>query len=265
VGTLRDIAPYIALGAAALAAALLITVVVLAVRLRRLRRAQTVVLGRHDERDIVAHTEDLDSRVRNLREAVEILTDQLDEQRQRLDRTLTHHGIVRYDAFRDTGGEQSASFALLDTYRSGVVISAITARDFTRFYVKHVIKGVADRDLSPEEAEVMKAAVPRPLAAGEESPRARRAPLPEDKPPAALDGETEQAPPADADTPTAAVEPPAEAVRPSPAAAAAFEALGEAVDGAAPPSATDDDAPADAADFGWEPPSGPPRGDAPRR
>lgn len=136
----------------------------------RLRRAQTVVLGRHDERDIVAHTEDLDSRVRNLREAVEILTDQLDEQRQRLDRTLTHHGIVRYDAFRDTGGEQSASFALLDTYRSGVVISAITARDFTRFYVKHVIKGVADRDLSPEEAEVMKAAVPRPLAAGEESP-----------------------------------------------------------------------------------------------
>src|SRR5664279_2731797 len=136
--TVRDIAPYVALGAAVLSLVLLVFVVVLLTRVTRLRRAQTVVLGHHEQRDIVAHSEDLDSQVRNLREAVEILTDQLDDQKRQLDHALTNRAIIRYDAFRDAGGEQSASFALLDDYRSGVVFSAIAARDFARIYVKHI-------------------------------------------------------------------------------------------------------------------------------
>ncbi len=161
--SLSDIAPYVALGSAVLSLVLLVLVVVLLVRVARLRRAQTVVLGHSEQRDIVAHSEELASQVRNLREAVEILTDQLDAQKRHLDHALTHRAIIRYDAFRDAGGEQSASFALLDEYRSGVVFSAIAARDFARIYVKHLSDGVADRDLSPEEAKAVAAAVPRPL------------------------------------------------------------------------------------------------------
>jgi len=182
--TVRDIAPYAALAAAVLALVLLVLLLVLWTSVRRLRRSQLVVMGHHEQRDIVEHGEHLDSQVRNLREAVEILTDQLDGQKRHLDHALTHRAIVRYDAFRDAGGEQSASFALLDEYRSGVVFSAIAARDFARIYVKHLDKGVADRDLSPEEQEVVARAVPRPLAAGEEGPRAARAPaLPDAGPP----------------------------------------------------------------------------------
>jgi hypothetical protein len=181
--TLRDIAPYVAPAGAALSLVLLVLVLVLWSRVRRLRRAQTVILGR-EERDVVAYVENLDSQVRNLREAVEILTDELDDQKRHLDRALTNRAIVRYDAFRDAGGEQSASFALLDQYRSGVVFSAIAARDFARIYVKHLSEGVADRDLSPEEAQVVAAAVPRPLSAGEDGQRAARAPkAPGDAPP----------------------------------------------------------------------------------
>ena len=249
--TLRDIAPYVALGAAALSLVLLVLVIVLLARVGRLRRAQTVVLGHHEQRDLVAHTEDLDTQVRNLREAVEILTDQLDDQKRHLDRALTNRAIIRYDAFRDAGGEQSASFALLDQYRSGVVFSAIAARDFARIYVKHVTDGVADRDLSPEEVQAMEAAVPRPLKSGEEGPKAQRAPLPESPPPPGV------APAED--------EPAAEtAAGLSPEATAAFDALGEAV---GPGSARGDrpagdgqDAPAGSDDFTWEPPPGPPRG-----
>lgn len=254
--TLSDIAPYVALGAAALSLVLLVLVIVLLARVGRLRRAQSVVLGRHEQRDIVAHTEDLDAQVRNLREAVEILTDQLDDQKRHLDRALTNRAIIRYDAFRDAGGEQSASFALLDQYRSGVVFSAIAARDFARIYVKHVTEGVADRDLSPEEAKVMEAAVPRPLRSGEEGPKASRAPLPESAPPVAL---RDTAPETAADA------------APSAEATAAFEALGEAVGPAGPDetagaSAGDDgEAPVDPDDFTWDPPPGPPRDGASRR
>ena len=162
--TLRDIAPYVALGAAVLAVVLLVLVLVLWSTVRRLRRSQSIVLGHHEERDIVAHVVDLDSQVRNLREAVEILTDQLDEHKRHLDHALTNRAIVRYDAFRDAGGEQSASFALLDNHRSGVVFSAIAARDFARIYVKHLSDGVADRDLSPEEQQAVAAG--RAAAAG---------------------------------------------------------------------------------------------------
>jgi hypothetical protein len=180
--TLRDIAPYASLAAIAVSLALLVLILVLWISVRRLRRAQIVILGNHEQRDIVEHVGSLDSQVRNLREAVEILTDQLDEQKRHLDHALTNRAIVRYDAFRDTGGEQSASFALLDSHRSGVVFSAIAARDFARIYVKHLSDGVADRELSPEEQQAVTAAVPRPLAAGEDGLRATRAPRLADEP-----------------------------------------------------------------------------------
>ncbi len=255
--TLRDIAPYVALGAAALSLVMLILVIVLMARVGKLRRAQSVVLGHHEQRDIVAHTEDLDSQVRNLREAVEILTDQLDEQKRHLDHALTNRAIIRYDAFRDAGGEQSASFALLDQYRSGVVFSAIAARDFARIYVKHISEGVADRDLSPEEAQAMEAAVPRPLKSGEEGPKARRAPLPETPPPAGVmpGGDEPEAP---------------SGPGLSPEATAAFDALGDAVTPAPAPAqddrqARDDEAPDASDDFTWEPPAAPSGGGASRR
>ena len=275
---LRDIAPYVAPAAALLSLALLVLVLVLWSRVRRLRRAQTVVLGRHEERDIVGHVEDLDSQVRNLREAVEILTDQLDDQKRHLDHALTNRAIVRYDAFRDAGGEQSASFALLDQYRSGVVFSAIAARDFARIYVKHLSEGVADRDLSPEEAQVVAAAVPRPLAAGEQGPRAARAPLPADKPPAGMGGAAAGDPPADqADAeaePRPFDSPPATpAPEPAPHVTADLPAppAGGAVPGGARPEpprsgSAGEASPADTAEFVWEPPperrpaDGPPAG-----
>jgi len=253
---LRDIAPYVAVGAAALSLVLLVLLVVLMTRVARLRHAQSVVLGRHEQRDLVAHTEDLDTQVRNLREAVEILTDQLDGQKRHLDRALTNRAIVRYDAFRDAGGEQSASFALLDEYRSGVVFSAIAARDFARIYVKHITDGVADRDLSPEEAKALELAVPRPLRASEEGPKAKRAPLPEARPPAGL---------APLEGPAEAGAEDAPAPSPPPAGvAAAFEALGDAV-GPAPAAETDETDDAGDDEFTWEPPQRPQGGSPARR
>jgi hypothetical protein len=161
---LDDIAPYVALAGAALALILLVLVLVLWTRVRRVRRGQEVVLGPRGQRDLVEHAQDLDSQVRNLREAVEILTGELEAYHRRLDHALMNRAIVRYDAFRDAGGEQSASFALLDNHRSGVVVSAIAARDFARIYVKHLERGIPDRELSPEEEQAVRAAVPTPAA-----------------------------------------------------------------------------------------------------
>ncbi|MGO8683084.1 MAG: DUF4446 family protein [Thermoleophilia bacterium] len=234
---MRDIAPYLAAAAGAAVVVLAVLLTLLWRQLHTLRRAQSVVLGHHGERDLVQHAEHLDERVQNMREAVEVLTSTLDVHKLHLDEALTNRAIVRYDAFRDTGGEQSASLALLDNYRSGLVISTISARDFSRLYVKMLEQGVPDRELSPEEAQVVAQAVPRPLVAAPISEAQRSARLP-DRPAAPTAPPTRTEPsmagsgltmPAGADTPAAATQPvppappaattrPASPVRPDPPA-----------------------------------------------
>jgi hypothetical protein len=73
----------------------------------------------------------------------------------RVDGTVSRTAIVRYDAYENSGGHQSASVALLDASRSGVVLSAIQGRDYARIYVKEVDRGRASIALSPEEQEAV--------------------------------------------------------------------------------------------------------------
>jgi hypothetical protein len=181
VQTLRDIAPYLALGAAVLGVVLLVLVVRLSGGVRRLRRAQVAVLGGHGERDLVGHAQDLEEQVRNLRDAVAGLDGVITAQRADLDHAFSRRAIVRYDAFRDIGGEQSASIALLDETASGLVISMIHSRDYARIYVKELRRSVPDRALSPEEVTVVEQALAgwtgRPAAPGPGVPPSPTEPL----------------------------------------------------------------------------------------
>jgi hypothetical protein len=160
---LRDVAPYLAVFATVATVALAGVVVWLTLTARRLQAGQRAVLGPHGRRDLVEHVEMLEDQVRNLRDAVEMLTGSVEDYRHDLDGSLSHMALVRFDAFHDTGGQQSSSMALLDNYRSGVIITVIATRETARLYVKHLAFGRPDRELSPEEAEVVKRAVPTPL------------------------------------------------------------------------------------------------------
>jgi hypothetical protein len=68
---------------------------------------------------------------------------------------------VRYDAYADAGGQQSASFAFLDADRTGTVVTAIQGRDYARVYVKELERGKPSLALSPEEAEAVERAMAR--------------------------------------------------------------------------------------------------------
>jgi hypothetical protein len=71
---------------------------------------------------------------------------------------LRHLGVVRYDAFNDTGGRLSWSVALLDDSGSGVVLTAIHGRSEARSYAKSVTGWTSDQPLSPEEESAVSAA-----------------------------------------------------------------------------------------------------------
>src|ERR671929_2179626 len=126
--------------------------------LRRVRAAQSVLLG-GGRNDLVDFAVSLQGRIDDLHRAVEEVGLGLSRVDQRVDGCLSHTSIVRYDAYEDAGGHQSASLAFLDAARSGVVVSAIQGRDYARIYVKELERGRAPIALSPEEQEAVERAM----------------------------------------------------------------------------------------------------------
>jgi hypothetical protein len=131
-----------------------------AVRVKRVREAQKALIG-GGRRDLVDFAVSLQGRIDDLHRAVDEVAAGLARVDRRVDGTVTNTSIVRYDAYEDTGGHQSASLALLDAARTGVVVTAIQGRDYARIYMKELERGRASVALSPEEQEAVDRAMGR--------------------------------------------------------------------------------------------------------
>jgi hypothetical protein len=149
-----SVAGWIAVGAAAAAVLALLVTILHLLALRRIRRAQLTLLG-GGTADLVDFAVSLQSRIDDLHRAVDELTASVGRVDRRVDETVSKTAIVRYDAYENSGGHQSASVAMLDAVRSGVVLSAIQGRDHARIYVKELDRGRASVALSPEEQEAV--------------------------------------------------------------------------------------------------------------
>jgi hypothetical protein len=130
------------------------------VRVRRLRDAQRVLIG-GGRKDLVEFSVALQGRIDDLHKAVDEVAAGLARVDRRVDGSVANSAIVRYDAYEDTGGHQSASLALLDGSRSGVVVTAIQGRDYARIYMKELERGRPSVALSPEEQEAVERAMAR--------------------------------------------------------------------------------------------------------
>ena len=152
----------LAVGIAACAAAGIALVVALFLwrRVSRLRAAQSVLLGSGSS-DLLDFAVALQSRIDDLYRAVDEVAAGLSRVDRRVDGSVTNTAVVRYDAYEGTGGQQSASLALLDATRTGTVVTAIQGRDYARIYVKDLDRGRSSVALSPEEQEAVDRAMAR--------------------------------------------------------------------------------------------------------
>jgi hypothetical protein len=151
-------AGWIAIGAAAAAIAAVVVALTCYLTLRRVRQAQLAVVG-GGRADLVDFSVSLQSRIDDLHRAVDRISAALERLDARVDETVSKTAIVRYDAYEQSGGHQSASIAMLDASRSGVILSAIQGRDYARIYVKELDRGHASVALSPEELEAVERAM----------------------------------------------------------------------------------------------------------
>jgi hypothetical protein len=152
-----------ALAAGGIGLLALLWAAVLALKLRRLRSAQKVVMGADGERDLVEQAMGLEAAFVQLRDWVEETARGIELRmgtaEQRIDGCVAYTSLVRYDAYGEMSGRQSSSMALLDSSRSGVVVSSILHRDQARVYVKQLHNGESELELSPEELEAIEAAM----------------------------------------------------------------------------------------------------------
>ncbi len=85
--------------------------------------------------------------------------DTLEAQIQTLQRALPHtlrgHGLVRYNAFNDIGGDQSFSIALTDENGAGIIISGLQGREDLHLYAKPLQAWRSTYTLSAEEQRAL--------------------------------------------------------------------------------------------------------------
>jgi hypothetical protein len=184
--SLTDTHGIVALAALAVAAIALLACVALTRSVRGLRAAQRVVLGEDgSERDMVAHSASLQEAFEALHEYVTDIAarfeSRLDGVEVALTGAISHHALIRYDAYNELSGQQSMSIALLDDRRSGVVLTCIHHRDQARVYAKQIRDGLSELELSPEESESVRVALSGDSPSGASTFTGRQGQTPTDR------------------------------------------------------------------------------------
>lgn len=137
-----------------LAIANLIWLAVFEFRMKKLFRGRKA----EDLRDVLY---ELQGGLKNFTEREKEIDEFLKHIEKRLSRSAQHLGIVRFNPYSGTGGDQSFSIAVLDEQKNGFVMSGLYSRDNSRIYAKPVEKGASAHPLSGEEKEAIQKAINR--------------------------------------------------------------------------------------------------------
>jgi hypothetical protein len=149
----------------ALAAVLLLTVVLIVqtVRLGRLEKQFRALTRGSGPNAASLSLDELIGKqgagLENTRNEVELLRKALTALDVSVARSVQCVGLVRYNPFQETGGDQSFALALLDSRGTGVVINGLHTRTATRFYAKPVKNGASQMPLSEEEMKAVQQAM----------------------------------------------------------------------------------------------------------
>jgi Protein of unknown function (DUF4446) len=167
VSNLNSTTGIVAIAAGVVAVIALLCCLALMIQLRRLRGAQKAVLG-DGSQDLVTHAAQLQASFESLAQYVEDvgvrLEGRVSSAEARLNGTIAHRALIRYDAYGEMSGEQSASLALLDANHDGIVLTTISHRDTSRMYLKQIFGGKSRIGLSPEEQDAINRAIsPAPI------------------------------------------------------------------------------------------------------
>lgn len=147
------------IGLSLLGAFLLAWLAVLQRRLDRMLREYRALMTGTEGGNLEEILRDHIAQVQRTTAEVDDLAQLSQQMESALGRSLQRVGVVRFNPFPDTGGDQSFAIALLDGHGDGIVISSLYGRTESRVYAKPVEGGESAYALSAEEREAIRRAL----------------------------------------------------------------------------------------------------------
>ena len=149
---------YVALSS--VLAVLILNVIVL-LKIRNLnKRARSFFSGKK-AKDLEGIITNHNKEIKELDKEVQELFDISNRIHNLATNSLHKIGVIRFNPFKDIGGDQSFAIALLDGKNSGIIISSLHTREGTRIYTKPIIQGASKKyPLTEEEKQAIKIASP---------------------------------------------------------------------------------------------------------
>ncbi len=138
-----------------------IVVIFLFLRLKRTEKKLLQFFAGKNARDLESVLLDHSTKLTSFDKEIQELFDISNRIHTLSAQSLHKVGIVRFNPFKDVGGDQSFALALLDSSDSGVVISSLHSREGARIYVKPIVKSEGSgHELTTEERDAIKLAHP---------------------------------------------------------------------------------------------------------
>lgn len=151
---------YVCIGIACLVLILLILVFVTIARQNSLIKKYRIFMG--GDKDVATMEQMIESRLGEI-EKIERKNEKIVKKIMEMDNTIlgTYQkmAIIKYDAFREMGGNLSFVLALLDKNNSGFLLNSVHSRDACYTYIKDVIRGNVKVELSGEEKQALQEAM----------------------------------------------------------------------------------------------------------
>jgi hypothetical protein len=109
----------------------------------------------HKGKDILKLLEKAMDKSDKLEKNLSLFLKDVEKDRALLRTTLHKVGVVRFNPFREMGGEQSFCVALLDADHNGFIMTSLHTRDGTRVYAKKIVAGQSEHNISAEEEKAI--------------------------------------------------------------------------------------------------------------
>ena len=145
---------------------LLILIIILAVitvsmsvRLSRLTKKYQMFMRRRNGESMESVFSDKLKNIARIDNRGESNKDDIEVIKKHISSSLTHYGIVKYDAFNDVGGKMSFALAMIDDNNTGFILNTIHSRDNCFQYIKEIVNGESYILLSEEEMKALNIAV----------------------------------------------------------------------------------------------------------
>ena len=140
--------------------ALLIWSVISNIRIKNIHKKDKIFMEKlGDGKNIKEDLERYMDRVATTEEEVKKLSLYYKDLDQKTKNCLQKVGIVRYNAYEDTGSDLSFAVCLLDEQNNGVVLNGIYSRDMSNIYAKPIKNGESKYKMTPEEQEALSRAI----------------------------------------------------------------------------------------------------------